>query len=357
MGLFRLLHASDLHIGQFANQLAFFDAPSWMRVMHPRYFHRQSTHRSGALDAFLDIAEFNAHEIDAILITGDIACRGSSADLQAASRHLCQTKPHPAAPAPLTTCIAPLCILPGNHDRFTVRPNHWLHFPFYGPGSSQFDTEFAEFWRGGQGCQILFCGENADGSVLGIVGADLTLRKWDFGRGVLGWFGQGRVRNEHLGESQVAGSVKDQRDTETLSGQHANSLVHLTRQIRVRHPHAAVIWAIHFEPSTERNALRLLDETKLHKAAKANDIDAILCGHTHEGRDHLWRCTHIPEQSAPSVRVMTCGTTTRYHVGPDIRNEFNHVRIDVDPLRRRQTQFAVKTFQYDGIRFNRASPR
>lgn len=308
MALFRLLHASDLHLGRggFTSLIA---KAGWSHRLQNGW--PLISHNPSAVGAFARFAFANRHSFDALVITGDLATTGNAWDLRAAYR-LCS-----AAPAHqgvyLTSAGEPtlshwaraghLDILPGNHDRYRSRAN------LCRPGGVTFDAIFNPpqgrvFWSAGQGVApgIAIRRGNA---VVHVVKADFALHRGDNGRRhywLPGWLGQGRVYRAVL-----------------------DRLVATTDQIRIQIRQSGwipiTLWAIHFDPSSTDATLQLLDWKLFADAADAVPVGAVLCGHTHE--------TKIKPLS-PSTTAFACGTTAQAALAHGVPGVWDCQIIEVD---------------------------
>jgi hypothetical protein len=289
MALFRILHASDLHMAA----LPFMPGGStvgWPRKLAKHW--RQTSHDPAPLRAFVQFAHKNQNAFDALLVSGDLATTGERPDLAAAYNL------YTALPANATVCVTStgeptlvqwatagkLDLLPGNHDRFRSVKQ------LYRPGSQVFDRVFCphlgtRFWCAGQGVAHGVSILRAN-SVLHIVKADFTLRRGDGGKRFYwlpGWLGQGRVDQTVL--DQLVDATKQVRDDYEKQGWKPITL-----------------WAIHFDPSTTDQTLLLLEWEKLAQAARDLKVMGILCGHTHESKI---------KPLSDSTFVYACGTTAQ----------------------------------------------
>ena len=215
-----------------------------------------SSHDEDLARAVAEFALHNRHIIDGIVITGDLATTGLLDDLNSALNYIDE----PASVGVSTIGRTPtlsaaglnLCILPGNHDRFSSELG--------APGGTEFDRVFSKYWETGSRIQsVIF---ERDGEKLAIVCADFSLIDENrAGPGhLLGRFGQGRVHDHVL------------RDLETE-----------THELRTAHTRVGIIWAVHFPPQPPRNEwlLRLIRGEKLVSSARMHGIRHIIAGHIH----------------------------------------------------------------------------
>ena len=254
---------------------------SWRLVSHDKI----------VLRAFAIFAHNIRKTIDAMIITGDLATTGNLTDLQAAYEFLTA----PAGQRSYLTAVGEptlsewmgppinpnqrqlLDILPGNHDRY--RPGLRCL-----PGGTVFDARFSPaLWVSGTRVQAGLAKRKND-VVLHVVKADFALSRWYHGKFFYylpGWYGQGRVYEEVLEE-----------------------LVEETKRIRKiitdQECTPISLWAIHFDPFTTDETLQLLESERLIEAAKEANVTAILCGHTHESKI---------KPLSDTTTVYACGTT------------------------------------------------
>ena len=145
MVTFRLLHASDFHLAETPYKAGTTTA-GWVAKFKPKKLSRpwlQISHDPHVLRAFAVFAHGIAHEIDALIVTGDLSTTGRRVDLHAAKAFL--TDPAVGA-TPLTSEGEPtlsaygkrnrLDVLPGNHDRYRSAAR------LYRPGGTVFDSVF-----------------------------------------------------------------------------------------------------------------------------------------------------------------------------------------------------------------------
>jgi hypothetical protein len=245
MPIIRLLHLSDLHLAGFWR--AFYES---LGNIFPLTVYD--------LDTFGTLSEiiFNWHkELDAILISGDMAVTGGDDDLLSAKEKLSTLLNQ-------TGFNKPIILLPGNHDRYRTLLGL--------PGGSNFDQKFSAYWPVGmQGVYSCFL-PNKAAPTLAIICADFSLRQVMDSSGLGGHWGQGKV------------------DKDRLQG-----LVDETETIISSNPDCGIIWMVHFAPKYEDehldfdHRLILLDSDYLIEAAKKVGVKYIFCGHTHQHADYL----------------------------------------------------------------------
>lgn len=194
--------------------------------------------------------------VDGIIITGDLATTGITADIRVAEQFIKE----PAAAAHLTANRTPTIssfglpvhLFAGNHDRYVNNAAK--------PFSNYFDFVFSDYMN----LKSEFIGSwvsEKDGRHLAFVHADFSLQMRlaaSFPRGAMA-YGQGRVYVD----------VLDDLRNETIAIRQGIKGVH-------------VIWMVHFAPYECGPALRLHDHQRLIDASRALGIEVILCGHTHE---------------------------------------------------------------------------
>ena len=300
MERFRLLHMSDLHIGEGS----FFAERGENRIRQAKYGLRDLFFKPASLPRLLAVARFAYSErnrIEALLISGDLATRGTERALQAALAFVDSPpanywKNADQIPT-LRSAGRPIHLLPGNHDRFDE---------IGGAGTPLFDRVFKDYWTAGQGCAYVEL-ERKSGESLVLVFCDLTLSRNGASSFVTAW-GQGKAYYDR---------VKD--------------LVDCTARLRTKKPLAGIVWVLHFAPGFEgiSHLLRLLDDEELIRAAEAEQspVRYIFCGHTHLQRFYpvgsrkavqvhcagsaAQRCSHPNSLHLVDLEV-TAGTVTKF---------------------------------------------
>ncbi len=343
MALFRLLHASDLHIAQ-TPYWAGTPANPWLARLTRVW--RQKSHDPFVLRAFAQWIWWNGGfasgsggpRFDTILLTGDLATTGDMADLQEAYKFI-DDVPRvgtylTAAGKPTIAFVNPhhlVSLLPGNHDRYRTG------FSFYLPGGRVFDTVFCPgpgqgnpYWCQRQG--FAFAGGPTRGKAsLLIWTIDFSLRSTDRGRrhyGLPGWLGQGRVQRKIL---YGAKGTPTAPTPASLVGQTLSSRQHAVGQGLT----PVVIWAIHFDPFSTDGLVQLLDSDLLIDATRQAGVSAILCGHTHESK--------VKPLSATTA-VFACGTTS---ASGEPHNDFQVLEIEVPDAGPPDPTFRVTWYRYE----------
>jgi 3',5'-cyclic AMP phosphodiesterase CpdA len=249
-----------------------------------------SSYNSGALDCLCNFVEDEEDNLDAIIITGDLATTGFDADLEKGRIFLEGTGLFEQT---ISHAKAPKMLLPGNHDRYIYTGRGFL----FAPGGTRFDQILQNHWSG----PIRAYGAIRDGKDLSVVvlAADFSLRSKNdctlpFMK--LSRLAQGRVYRWILDDLVKRTQVARQKER-------ADGYTPVT------------LWAIHFPPSflyqgaskvaQTLNDLtkNLIDEDELVDEAKEHFVDAILAGHTHEPQDYM--------AGAGAMRVLCAGTTTQ----------------------------------------------
>lgn len=282
---FRIVQISDLHFAQYPKTIGVADARFRDLVgLYPHIGYTSSHDPSVAratANFLFDFETIFGDPFNLILVSGDVATTGSSADLNRAYEFF-NTSPvgrgfvNAKKEATLGRWREKVFLLPGNHDRFSA-PRWFL------PGNAAFDAVFNAFWSAGQGAQRL--GRFSIGSRdLVLIAADFTRISSDYDRLLdpFGHIGTGRVYTDRL-----------------------EALVNLTGVELGGDNPPLIIWVIHFDPFTSDPDLQLYNGLDVVKSAAEHGVPVVLCGHTHELSQTLYG-------SPEAVRIFVCGTTTQY---------------------------------------------
>lgn len=260
MASVRILHASDLHIAYVPKFTSPVDRVTPGNIRDAvSYRMLASSYHPAILQRFADFVHEQASKdlLDGVLLTGDIATTGSTKDLKRAfdfinapsdPRHLSLS----VSKEPTLHGIAPLWLLPGNHDRYNTSYRYG-----YVPGGDEFDRVFRSKW---QGRVKRFGSIPKLGLTVTVIAADLNLKEYTHHDRGFGWLAQGRAYPEIL----------DQLEAET-------------KPLTALAGHC-VVWAVHFPPDYPNisHDLDLLDGDLLVLRANACGVKAILAGHTHD---------------------------------------------------------------------------
>lgn len=293
MSKLQVLHLSDLHL---AGNRAYYER--WRDYTN----NLLSVYDPDALEAIGEIVYRWGNDLDAILISGDIAVTGTEKDINRATEFFTtpfsteepwlNNKRKPT----LKAFTKPIVIVPGNHDRF-CNVAGWPGNLFY--------SYFSSYWTVGVGeiqCHLL---PNKESPTLAIICGDFSLDKISHSSSILlgSHFGQGKVYKHKL-----------------------QKLIKETKRITTSYPACAIIWMIHFAPQFEKHyelkiQMQLLDSKNLIEEAEKLGIEYILCGHTHLHKDY-----RIGNNN--KVRIYCAGTSTC--IGSDIDTTIHLLNIEVE---------------------------
>lgn len=237
-----------------------------------------SSHDPDLLDRAIRRVYLDRANLDAVMVSGDLATTGETADLQAAAVHVMSpavagSHRDATGRATLQSVQREIILFPGNHDRYKGR--------FYAPNGREFDRLLGKLWNPVKEIQTVTL--ELSGQRLAIVCADFCLRSTLDATGLPGMLGQGKAS-----DSTVADLVN-----ETLAQRNQRG--------------AGVIWAVHFPPAFPgiNSALSLLDDVNLIDAANRVGVSSIICGHTHEALQYA-------AAGDPPVDIFCAGTACQY---------------------------------------------
>jgi 3',5'-cyclic AMP phosphodiesterase CpdA len=334
MAIFSLIHASDFHIGSRPDFINGYDIGSF-RGWFKQAFSREISGSLTPSTFWPDVASRFTHDmdqqtddIDAIVLTGDIATTGSSSDINAAAGFIRGKVPpnwvssSRAFRPLLSNALPPIILMPGNHDRYTP--------PALTPQSLEFEKAFGKQWDLGQFpsngiSNNRFAHSFAlrkDGCALVLCTVDFSLPALSDSTSSFGFLGQG--------------IVKTQRRTPYANFSPLDELIDQTRWAQENEENCSVVWCVHFPPKFPgiTNEMQLIDEHYLLAAAEELGIKLILSGHTHEYNTYL---------IGPSTRVVCCGTTTAKSTG----GGHQYLRLDIDTNDLANPNIVPKTYDFD----------
>jgi UDP-2,3-diacylglucosamine pyrophosphatase LpxH len=304
MSPIRILHASDLHIAQAPSLISPIDKISpgtFVEAVTKRTF--ASSFDPAVLERFTSFV-YNkmGGQIDAVLLTGDIATTGLPHDLEVARRFI-EGPPHPRVPAlntrmepTLAGLGMPVWLLPGNHDRY-IRTK----LLDYSPGGTRFDYVFGAYWKGHVQAFPLISHADIHAA---IIAADFNLKSKKDSTVMFGKYAQGRAYTATLDHLEQA--------TTSIKNNHAQQ----------RTEALAIVWALHFPPKYPgiSRAMQLINSRELIDRANQCGVHALLAGHTHQPVAYR----------TPDMRfdVFCAGTTSQHHAPHG--NHFQIINISLD---------------------------
>ena len=288
MANFRIAHVTDLHISRYENWLSPFEAEDKAKALSKAALDvllkrnsrgrvadifYPSTFNPDVAQSLLRTLHTELSNLDAIIVTGDIATTGDPKDLAFAKEFFDGKMPLEwnsiagSLPSILKDRKYTFLAMPGNHDRYQGIAK--------GPSSNEFEKYFGDFWDmerghtygviGGDTHRVRITTLRQENTILAILSADFSLQSSHSAVGAEGYLGQGRVDSKVLVELAFAtSSLKEQTSESGLA--------------------LVLIWAIHFPPKFPKiePELELLDGEMLVDEASKCGVDCILTGHTHE---------------------------------------------------------------------------
>jgi UDP-2,3-diacylglucosamine pyrophosphatase LpxH len=242
----------------------------------------------GLLLCLCNFIEQEDPNLDAIVVTGDLATTGFKVDLEKGLDFL-----EGSSVNSISSTTARKLLLPGNHDRYRYTGNGFL----YAAGDTLFDATFKTYWSGPvQAYEPL---RNGDGLSIIIIAADFSLQS---NRDATLPF----LKLSRLAQGKVYPSI-------------LKELVRVTKLLKTQERGAGytpvTLWALHFPPFfVHQNSGRvdqtihaltknLINEEHLVARAKESNVYAILAGHTHEAQDY--------DTKRRGVRVLCAGSATQ----------------------------------------------
>lgn len=323
MNVFRILHISDLHIGEKANRIGWYD---WMQTGFTVKAGKTlvTSHDQNMLNGLADFIYRLSDQSECILITGDLATTGNEEDLENAYNFLYGTpKRRSILPIPFIRPMSssiPIRFLPGNHDRY----KRYTCFPGDIKFNQVFDNtgtikgNYGNGWGSDEPVHRLHTSLKGD-TYLAIVSADLTLREArDVSYNLPRMLGCGKVYDD----------VIKKLEAETT---------YLRQAAHKKSQAIGIVWAIHFPPAFPNihSSLELIDESLIIDAAKRNNINIILSGHTHEEKIYK-----IPNTS---ITVLCAGSSGQFKINPQEKRTIHTIDFLIDTAGNMSIQ-AVQTY-------------
>lgn len=337
---FGLVHLSDLHFGQHpgwinplstegynsTDKLISLYATFFEGKIPPYYPTSHSPEAAVGLLTTIFRSDFlDTYPVNAFVVTGDLSTTGNQADLQRAadffergSVYGIHDSDYEVNNLSALHNIAPIALLPGNHDRFKSQPTYF-------PNAQEFENVFGENWdtlgnikqRLYQACKgrvkafVLY----DEKETLIIVSIDCSLKSvGETYRKSGRWLGLGKVDDEILEEAEEV-TVKF-RD-------HINRMGY----------HTAVIWAMHYCPYNDDD-LKLIDKKRLFCLAARLNVQFVLTGHSHTLYNKAWG--RIP--------VVNCGSTFSQCQAP---NQFSFSYLNLSVSNGRIIDFEMHPFKFN----------
>jgi len=267
MGRISFLHVSDLHLTAPQRHL------NNMGSLSPRRIGDASWSPT-VLEGLSLLVHSMKESLDAVVISGDVADDACPFNMNYSLKLLASKDPLVSNLNTSLTILksgVPVCISPGNHDRFDINRNVHPSIDklFYEPDAEVFESVFGDSWSYEYShCTVSefhprvvsFFVLPAQTSPIAFICADFTLKNKN--DAYLGWmhYGHGRVYSDRL-----------------------SALEQETEKVRDRAPDALIIWVVHF-PTKADNVplvLRLRHAKHLRGSALKYGIDLVLSGHTH----------------------------------------------------------------------------
>lgn len=257
----KIAFIADPHLAQVANRIntwTLWKRGFWQHIdAAPRdenkTLFKPASHEVRPLNAAVEFIRSASHQLDMLVLLGDLATTGLPEDIDVAKKVFTDTsgKRHiDSSIGPRFGVLGiPLHIIPGNHDRYQNDLGK--------PGGKLFDREFASVYKPVN--SVSHHHLQSDDVTLGLFSADFCYLADELVLGLKKRYGRGRASSIVLGE-----------------------LDRQTSLWKKQNPGKPVIWAIHFSPSDNVDKEILL-ENRSDVIALANTLGVkhIFCGHTH----------------------------------------------------------------------------
>lgn len=311
MATFRLGHISDLHFSQTSDRLNPVDGPdtnssltvsiaALAALMNGKGFRYPSTFKIDVALGLLNGISESFRDLDALVVTGDLATTGSDEDLIVAKNYFMGSVPpewNPVGEVPsLQDELGPQVIcLPGNHDRYEGT----AHKPSYGAFERHFGLDWDTVNNGktysiaGADSRVKVAVPTKGDSALVMVLADLSLQDYWSSEGATGWLGQGKALPQVVRDMQ------------------RSTRVAVAAAKREGIKNVAPVWAVHFPPHFPdlTKKLKLLDPDELVDGARNCGVDILIAGHTHRMAAYSIVSPQVGN-SRGGPTVYCCGATT-----------------------------------------------
>jgi predicted phosphodiesterase len=256
-------------------------------------------------------------DVDAILITGDIATTGLPADLNIARNFVTARATAGGFVSDvrfptLNGSGVPIYVLPGNHDRYADNMGT--------PDCAEFDGLFGAYMPNFRSSIGYWIDQKENRQVAFVYGDFCLQTRMDALDNAVAVFGQGRVYQDVL-----------------------KLLEDKTRQLQTESKISCVVWAIHFAPFECGYQLCLINYQDILRSAEDLGVKAILCGHTHNSmavaqRGHTIYCAGsagcIDREDDARVQVFnidideTCSVWRENYIWSAEQHEFMFDSVD-----------------------------
>lgn len=321
MAIFRFIHASDLHFSAEPDIINPFDSDGAIGALNELFTGQLGNGKSLLLSSFspdkagaFSWAVSDASlDVDAIIITGDLATTGFTKDLNAALSFFSGPAPMHWSPEKNSFVslrskdFPPLIIMPGNHDRYTE--------PFFFPRSIEFEDVFGQYWNFSEPGPKKFADHRfvrttylrKDEAILAICTVDFSLGSENEADGsFMAYMGQGRVCKGSSDGVQFA----------------LDELIEQTQWMQEAFKGISIVWCVHYPPHFPdvNQKLKLINDDLLVEVAVTHGIKLLLSGHTHEYKSY----------DTDGVKIVCCGTTTA--AGNMHQNQYLELTIDTRKL-------------------------
>lgn len=259
------------------------------RMLHP------STYKENVAISLYQFLLQRTDQVDALIVTGDLACTGSDGDLIAAKDYFMgragivwnnktKNKVGEEIFEPLIGSELPIIMMPGNHDRYKQM------IEFYKPRSMNYEKYFEDNWSLASEQKKSLPLEKKNGGIE-FIGADNTIKRIVFEKGlekIILYCMDFSLReaedcldsdsSAYLGHGFVYGDIiKDVEKDMKL----------------IERDNILVAWAIHFSPKSQDETLTLYFSGILLKKARKLNVGLLMCGHVHSQDNYKDKGLHV----------------------------------------------------------------